>query len=555
MNFTYQMGIITFLLPPICFGVLMGGFLLFAYMYLQYKNNIYLAMALLGLLCMLFTLSETLILVYGGLLHDAATGRQFDRIEHCLGAFFLFVYPYYLSYLLELNGKWQKTNRKISFGLLIVALAIIALAYIYPSGLKSQTVPVATALTVEGDFGRGSPGPILFIRDIFIGVMIIYSMICFITDLVWHKKFSYLVFALAGIIICIYSSVDDILYIYTRVNYDPLSHFLFSRFSLGLTFLSTLSMAGLTRVFVGSMKEAEKASKIISLSEKKYRLIVEGSSDFIFSIDSNLQIISANESMEKLLNLKSGKGPVSLKFMDLIYESREDKGLTQAIIKSNLDILLKEKKPFDQKVLFKPFTSDEPKEFRVRLKYIKIDEEYEIVGRATSIVDDILLDCFHSEEQKYIIGNYLITADEMSKRLVRNLNRYMKSQEVNYLRVCLREIIINAIEHGNLAITFEEKTEAMKNENYMEYIMKKQEDPRYKDKKVMIEYSINPDRAVYKIADEGNGFNYRSILAGVKDKESNKFLPHGRGITMTMGIFDSIEYNKAGNLVTLVKNF
>lgn len=447
MEFSSRMGFITLLVPPVCFGILMGGFLLFLYMYLQYKSKIYLAMSLLGFLCMMFTGSETMILILGGWLHNAVLSRQFDRIESCIGAFFLFVYPYYLSYLLDLNRKWQSFNRFLALSGLIVASAMTVIAYVYPASMTSQIQGTSTALTVEGDYGRGLEGPLYVLRDSLLSVMIIYSLVCIVADLVWHKKFGYLVFPLIGLLAAIYSAFDDILYVYIKFNPDPLSQILFSRFSLGITVLSTLSMAGLTRIFVASMKEAEKAGKIISLSEKKYRLIVEGSSDFIFSINNGLQIINANESMQKLLNMKLDKLKV-MTFPDLIYDGDEDNGLTLRIIKSNLDELLRDRKPFDHKVLFKPFTSDEPKEFRVRLEYIKIGDEYEIVGRAALINEDILLDCFHSENQKYIIGNYLITADEMSARLVRNLHRYMKMQEVSYLRVCLREIVINAIEHG-----------------------------------------------------------------------------------------------------------
>ncbi len=554
MTFKYAMSPITLLIPPVCFGILMGGFLLFLYMYIQYKSKLYLSMALLGFLCMLFTGSETMILTFGGWLHNAPLSRQFDRIEHCIGAFFLFIFPYYLSYLLELNKKWQKINRFLALLAFIIASVITVLAYIYPSSLISQSQPTSTYLTTEGDYGRGLEGPLYNIRDFLVGLIIIYTLVCTITDLVWHKKFYYLVFTLAGILIAIYCAVDDILYVYLKFNPDPLSNYLFSRFSFGITMLSTLSMAGLTRLFVGSIKEVEKVNKIITLSEKKYRLIVEGSSDFIFSINSDLQIINVNESMQTLLNLRVDKD-IPFTFMDLIYNSKDDNGLTERIIKSNLDALLKERKPFDQKVLFKPFTSDEPKEFRVRLEYIKIEEEYEIVGRATPIDEDILLDCFCSEAQKYIIGNYLITADEMSKRLVRNLNRYLKPQEVSYLRVCLREIVINAIEHGNLAISFEEKTEAMKNENYMEYILKKQQNPLYRDKKIIIEYKITPGYAIYKISDEGNGFDYQKVIDDIKNNVRDRFLPHGRGISMAFDIFDVIKFNKKGNKVILMKNF
>lgn len=95
----------------------------------------------------------------------------------------------------------------------------------------------------------------------------------------------------------------------------------------------------------------------------------------------------------------------------------------------------------------------------------------------------------------------------------------------------------------------------MKNENYMEYILKKQQDPLYRDKKVTIEYRVNPRHAVFKITDQGNGFNYKKVIDGFEKKVRDKFLPHGRGISMTMNVFDSIRYNEKGNQVVLEKKF
>ncbi len=554
MNFTYHLDILTLLLPPICFGIVAGGFLLYLYMYMQYNSKLYLAVVINAFFCMMFTFSETSILVWGGIFHNTSIGRQFDRLEQISALFLFFAIPYFISYLLKLNKNWAKINRYIAYAGLITACVITAVSYIYPGSLVSQTEPTLTYKTFEADYGRGLPGPLYNLRDLIMGALIIYVMICMITDLIWHKMIGYIIFSFTGVALALYAAFDDMLFLYTNFNIDPLSGITFSRGSVGITLYITLSMAGQTRLFVGSMKEAEKAGKIISLSERKYRLIVEGTKDFIFSLNHELQFISVNESMHKMMNMNIEKIK-TMTFPDLVFDNPGDYGLTGKIIKSNLDSLIMEKKQFDYKVMFKPFTSNEPKEFRVRLEYINIDEEEEIVGRATPVVDDILLDCFHSEVQKYVIGNYLVTADEMSTRLVRNLSRYMKAQDVSYLRVCLREIIINAIEHGNLEISFEEKTRVLNNENYMEYILNKQTDPSFRGKKVTIEYSINPNKAVFKITDQGKGFNYKELLDKVQNEVKDKLLPHGRGITMTMNVFDKIKYNETGNEVILVKYF
>ena len=47
----------------------------------------------------------------------------------------------------------------------------------------------------------------------------------------------------------------------------------------------------------------------------------------------------------------------------------------------------------------------------------------------------------------YLIGNYIYIVGEIAYRLTRNLKKYLAGSEVNILRIALREMIFNAIEH------------------------------------------------------------------------------------------------------------
>ena len=119
----------------------------------------------------------------------------------------------------------------------------------------------------------------------------------------------------------------------------------------------------------------------------------------------------------------------------------------------------------------------------------------------------------------------------------------------------MREIIINAIEHGNLNISFEEKSKATNDGNYLEFVLSRQKDPNYKDKKVTIEFLLNSNKVMYKIEDEGNGFNYREIIQKIQNTVDEDMLAHGRGLRMAFNIFDEVKFNKKGNQVLLVKHF
>ncbi len=297
-----------------------------------------------------------------------------------------------------------------------------------------------------------------------------------------------------------------------------------------------------------------EANRNISLSEQKYRVLVEGSNDIIFSLNENFEVLTINRAVKKQFNI-SPERLLQRNFMDLVYEDDSKTSVTRQFVREKLELFQHDKNPVTFKAEFKSPNIVEPKEMTISLEYIDIDGKTEIFGKASRIPDDTLMDYFISEKQNYSIGNSLIAAEDITFRITTNLKCFMKQKDVLLLRIALREMIINAIEHGNLGVSFDEKSQATLNDNYFEYIMQRQNDPRFKNKRVNIEYMIKADRAVYKITDEGDGFDHQSHFNKDADDPNENMLMHGRGITMTREIFDRIEYNKKGNQVLLVKYF
>lgn len=304
-------------------------------------------------------------------------------------------------------------------------------------------------------------------------------------------------------------------------------------------------------------KEIAQANTLIMLSEQKYKSIVESSADIIFSLDENLNFISANKAIKTHLRI-SPDSIGRINFIDIIYENTES-GSTESfasqMVREKINQLkeTKEKVNFNVELFSKML--NEPKEMNITLELIEIEGKNEILGRAASAYDDTLLKNFTSEKQLYTIGNYLTTAEEISYRATKNLRKYMKSRELNMIRLSLREMIINAIEHGNLGITYAEKTESLKSDRngYFDLVNRRQRDPMNIDKKVEIEYLISQEKAVYKITDEGKGFDYSSFINTDMSQLNHEMMTHGRGISLARSIFDDIQYNKKGNQVMLTK--
>lgn len=152
---------------------------------------------------------------------------------------------------------------------------------------------------------------------------------------------------------------------------------------------------------------------------------------------------------------------------------------------------------------------------------------------------------------KFTIPSDVRQGEELSGRLTALLEGRLDSHTLSTLRLGLREILINAIEHGNLEISFEEKTTETDKDDYLAFLIERQNQPAYAGRSVTVDYHIGPHRAAFRISDQGRGFDHRKFnsLAARGDTE----LAHGRGIRMTLRVFDRVRYNTSGNRVTLVK--
>jgi hypothetical protein len=115
------------------------------------------------------------------------------------------------------------------------------------------------------------------------------------------------------------------------------------------------------------------------------------------------------------------------------------------------------------------------------------------------------------------------------------------------LHVALLEILINAIEHGNCKIGFDEKTAWLeKNGDIMELIREKNRDPAVKARKVNFSYTITPEKSRFMIRDEGDGFDWRARIAAKPDSPGL----HGMGMKMADLYVRELSYNDKGNEVS-----
>ena len=114
--------------------------------------------------------------------------------------------------------------------------------------------------------------------------------------------------------------------------------------------------------------------------------------------------------------------------------------------------------------------------------------------------------------------------------------------------VGLTELLLNGIEHGNLGITYDEKTALSTREIWHAEILRRLDLPENAGKRVMLRFERRPDHLRFTIRDEGRGFDWKKFLEADPQRA---FDTHGRGIVMARALsFSSIEYNDRGNEVT-----
>jgi len=111
----------------------------------------------------------------------------------------------------------------------------------------------------------------------------------------------------------------------------------------------------------------------------------------------------------------------------------------------------------------------------------------------------------------------------------------------------LSELLINALEHGNLGISYAEKGALLEKNGWRAEIARRQQLPENQDKWVEVDFTREADRVCFEVRDQGQGFDWRTYVV---PNPARLFDNHGRGIFMAkMDSFDRLEYLGTGNHV------
>ncbi|MDD2366802.1 MAG: response regulator [Desulfuromonadaceae bacterium] len=109
------------------------------------------------------------------------------------------------------------------------------------------------------------------------------------------------------------------------------------------------------------------------------------------------------------------------------------------------------------------------------------------------------------------------------------------------------ELLLNAVEHGNLGITYEEKKQLMYDNRWREELNGRLLSEKYRGRFATVTMERRSDMLKFRILDQGNGFDWGKYL----DLDPVRSLdPNGRGIAMARRYsFNTVEFEGHGNIV------
>ena len=116
----------------------------------------------------------------------------------------------------------------------------------------------------------------------------------------------------------------------------------------------------------------------------------------------------------------------------------------------------------------------------------------------------------------------------------------------------LSDLMVNAVEHGNLGVTYQEKSLLKWEGDWEAEIKRRLALPQFAGRFAMVRAERSATAVTFTITDQGEGFEWQKFLTFDPDRA---FDPNGRGIAMArMMSFAALEYQGRGNVVVAQVN-
>ena len=122
---------------------------------------------------------------------------------------------------------------------------------------------------------------------------------------------------------------------------------------------------------------------------------------------------------------------------------------------------------------------------------------------------------------------------------------------VFHLRLTLSELLTNAMEHGSLGITLDEKIQALEQGGFDRLLAARMADPGLSNRRIKVRSTRTRDKVIFSIQDQGDGFDVKGTIARLA--EPNPLLPCGRGLYLLQQFVNDFRFEDNGRRVILEK--
>ena len=146
-------------------------------------------------------------------------------------------------------------------------------------------------------------------------------------------------------------------------------------------------------------------------------------------------------------------------------------------------------------------------------------------------------------------GVYVFRTVEEGRRLAAILARC--SSDPDRMVLGLSELLVNAVEHGNLGISYDDKGRLLEEGGWEGEVARRLALPENLHKQVIVEFERRDGELRFRILDQGEGFDWRKYVTFAPERA---FDNHGRGIALSRELsFDRLRYVGRGNEVIAVR--
>ena len=120
--------------------------------------------------------------------------------------------------------------------------------------------------------------------------------------------------------------------------------------------------------------------------------------------------------------------------------------------------------------------------------------------------------------------------------------------------IALDEALINAVCHGSLELSAEQLREVriqLRDGNLNDFVKEHQDNPKFRERKVVVAVEMSNDRFVVTVTDNGPGFDPGPLLerSTVASLEANA----PRGLVLIKTLMDEVEFQEGGKRIVMTK--